>query len=336
MDEVMTMAENSESRRLDAEVRERFSWSWGVTRDRICGGKISVNGRTVLDIGFQAPAGAEIVYSENARRPKPEDDLLPPSAVVYVDREIAVVDKPSGLLTVPWERGDRPTLDQLLKTVLTRRDKSKGVARGPGKVELHVVHRLDRNTSGLLVFARTLVARDGLKEQFKEHSAHRRYLALAHGRIGGGATLSSHLVSDRGDGLRGSIEKIPGRFKTRLGGGKNAVTHVEVIESFGDATLIWCRLETGRTNQIRIHLSEAGHPLVGETTYLRDYLGTPIPAPRLMLHAAELGFVHPCTFETLRFESPMPAEMSALVEALRRGEVPRGEGLRGRWKAGKP
>ena len=326
------MAGDSGTRRLDAAVRERFSWSWGRARDQIRGGKIAVDGETVLDIGREVAAGAEIVYTESARRPREEDRLLPPSAIVHVDREVAVVDKPPFLLTVPWERGDRPTLDQLLRTVLTRRGKSTGEARGPGKVELHVVHRLDRNTSGLLVFARTLVARDRLKEQFKEHSAHRRYLALVHGRVGSAATLASHLVTDRGDGLRGSKENVPRRLQARLGSGKQAVTHVEVIESFAGATLVWCRLETGRTNQIRIHLSEAGHPLVGETTYLRDYVGTPIAAPRLMLHAAELGFVHPGTLDAVRFESPMPAEMAALVEALRKGGPPGEEGLRYKWR----
>jgi 23S rRNA pseudouridine1911/1915/1917 synthase len=332
VDEVTAMAEEGPKRRLDAAVREAFSWSWGKARDQIRGGKIAVDGETVLDIGREVAAGAEIVFTENARRPRPEDRLLPPAALVHVDREIAVVDKPPFVLTVPWEHGDRQTLHQLLRVVLTRRDKGAGRKRSAGGSELHVVHRLDRNTSGLLVFARTLVALERLKEQFKEHSAQRRYLAIVHGRLAGTSTLESHLVVDRGDGLRGSKELVPRRLKARLGDGKAAVTHVEVIEAFGDATLVWCQLETGRTNQIRIHLSEAGHPLVGETTYLRDYLGSPIPAPRLMLHAAELGFVHPGTFETMRFESPMPAEMAALCESLRKGSPPRADGLRPRWR----
>lgn len=319
------MAEGSGGRRLDAVARERFGWSWGRARDRIRSGKISVDGRTVLDPGFEPPGGARIGYEESAPRPRPEDRLLPPSALVHVDREIAVVDKPSGLLTVPWERGDRPTLVHLLRAVLTRRGLGAAV---------HVVHRLDRNTSGILVFARTLAARDGLKEQFRRHAADRRYVALVHGAVAGAATLESHLVLDRGDGLRGSRERAPARLRGRLAAGKEAVTHVEVLERFPGATLVACRLETGRTNQIRIHLSEAGHPLVGETTYLRDYLGAPIAAPRLMLHAAGLGFVHPGTREPVRFESGMPPEMSAVVEALRRAPPAGGEGLRYRWRKG--
>jgi len=312
------MGDPPKPRRLDAVVRERFSLTWGRARDRIRAGKISIDGRVELDIGAPVPEGAAIVFTADARRPRIEDALLPPSAIHHLDADLVVVDKPSGLLTVPYEPGDRPTLDVLLRAVLSRRCRREGPAKGRVRTGVHVVHRLDRNTSGLLVFARTAVALGRLKEQFKEHTAHRRYLALVHGAVSS-RTFASHLVADRGDGLRGSLERTPRWMKPKTRIGKAAVTHVEVLERLGVATLVACRLETGRTNQIRIHLSEAGHPVVGETMYLRDYRGPVLAAPRLMLHAAELGFVHPGTGELVRFSSPVPPEMEAFIEACRAG-----------------
>jgi 23S rRNA pseudouridine1911/1915/1917 synthase len=116
-------------------------------------------------------------------------------------------------------------------------------------------------------------------------------------------------VQDRGDGLRGSTDNV------ELG--RESVTHVRAKEILAGATLIECALETGRTHQIRIHLSEAGHPLVGERVYVREYPGKQIPAPRLMLHAAELGFVHPVTGTELHFTEALPADMETLVASLR-------------------
>jgi 23S rRNA pseudouridine1911/1915/1917 synthase len=308
----MTGPENT--RRLDAAVRAAFSLSWGKARERIRAGKIAVDGRVELDIGLAVPDGAAIAFTPDARRPRPEDALLPPAAIRHVDADVAVVDKPSGLLTVPYEPGDRPTLDLLLRGVLSRR-------RGGARVAVHVVHRLDRNTSGLLVFALNGAARERLKAQFRAHTAERRYLALVHGTVPA-RTLVSHLVPDRGDGLRGSLEGKPRWVKARARTGKTAITHVEVLERFGAASLVACRLETGRTNQIRIQLAEAGHPVLGETVYLRDYGGTVLAAPRLMLHAAELGFVHPGTGEPVRFTAPLPAEMAECLDALRAGGRP--------------
>jgi 23S rRNA pseudouridine1911/1915/1917 synthase len=118
-------------------------------------------------------------------------------------------------------------------------------------------------------------------------------------------------VEDRGDGLRGSAPE-------GLRAGQLAVTHVERIERLQGATLIGCRLETGRTHQIRIHLAERGHPLLGETVYVRDFKGTPIPAPRLMLHAAELGFEHPADGREMLFEAPPPADFEETLARLRR------------------
>jgi 23S rRNA pseudouridine1911/1915/1917 synthase len=183
---------------------------------------------------------------------------------------------------------------------------------------VRAVHRLDRETSGLMVFARTVTAERGLMQQFKRHSTHRRYLGVARGRVEE-QTIDTFLARDRGDGRRGST--------SNPNTGKRAVTHVRPIEFFdlgGDQvySLVECRLETGRTHQIRIHLAERGHPLCGERVYQQPLFGKAMEdksgAPRVALHAAELGFVHPISGEEMRFEMPLPRDLREFVERLRR------------------
>jgi 23S rRNA pseudouridine1911/1915/1917 synthase len=176
------------------------------------------------------------------------------------------------------------------------------------------VQRLDKLTSGILVFSRTFAAKKHLGNQLRQHTMQRRYLALAHGDVVPG-TIRTHLVEDRGDGLRGSAPES-------LRAGQLAITHVERIERLAGATLVSCRLETGRTHQIRIHLSERGNPLLGEAVYVRGFPGALIPAPRLMLHAAELGFAHPEDDRPMFFEDPPPADFEETLARLRRAPPP--------------
>jgi 23S rRNA pseudouridine1911/1915/1917 synthase len=162
----------------------------------------------------------------------------------------------------------------------------------------------------LLCFAKTRLAERGLHTIFQRHEATREYLAVAQGRVES-RRFESYLVADRGDGIRGST-----RHHAQ---GQHAVTHVTAVTALRGATLCRVRLETGRTHQIRIHLSEAGHPLVGETVYIRDLLragGTPIPAARLMLHAATLGFVHPVSGERLDFRADPPPDFLTIQRDL--------------------
>jgi 23S rRNA pseudouridine1911/1915/1917 synthase len=161
-----------------------------------------------------------------------------------------------------------------------------------------------------LVFARNLSAKRHLAQQFRCHSVERRYLALAKGMVSG-QTLRSRLVKDRGDGRRGSTRH------PELG--REAITHLRPLEQLPGATLVECRLETGRTHQIRIQLAEAGHPLCGERVYARPRDRAGLAAPRLMLHAAVLGLVHPATAERLRFAEPLPPDMQAELDRLRSG-----------------
>jgi 23S rRNA pseudouridine1911/1915/1917 synthase len=178
---------------------------------------------------------------------------------------------------------------------------------------MRAVHRLDKDTSGLVVFARTVEAERHLGRQFRAHRIERVYRAVVRGQAKD-ARIESWLVRDRGDSRRGSSAK-PGE-------GQRAVTSVHVVEKLGDYTLFECRLETGRTHQVRIHLGEAGTPLCGERIYDRPLHGKPLPdgsgMKRVALHAAVLGFEHPATGRRMRWTSKLPKDMADLVERLRR------------------
>jgi 23S rRNA pseudouridine1911/1915/1917 synthase len=284
---------------LDRHLRGAFPGaSWNAVRSLVESGKVTVDGAVVREPSRGVRAGSEIRVS--MRAPRARDNALPRELIAHVDTQIVVVRKPAGISTVPFDEHETGTLSELVEAALKR----KGGSHAP----LGIVHRIDKETSGLVVFARTLTAKRALKQQFRVHSVRRRYLALAHGRVAAG-TLHSRLIKDRGDGRRGSTEN------PNLG--REAVTHVRVVEALRGATLIECRLETGRTHQIRIHLAEEGHPLLGERVYSKNFEGALITAPRLMLHAFELGFEHPTTGEALHFEEKMPDDMRNVLETLR-------------------
>jgi 23S rRNA pseudouridine1911/1915/1917 synthase len=308
---------------LDGVVRALFAVSWGEARRWIERGKIAVDGVTCTDSRRKVGAGAALARTMNAPRPRPATDL-PPGALVFVDTQVVVVDKPSGISTVPYDDSEVGTLDERVRAALSRRSsadapraprapRASGEPRASRSVRpaLGIVHRIDKETSGLVVFTRTWLAKKSLSSQFREHTVHRRYLAIAHGDVRAG-TIRSHIAPDRGDGLRGTRAR-----GERGDGAQLAITHVEVLERLQGATLVACRLETGRTHQIRVHLSEAGHPIVGERVYIRGFPGEPIPAPRIMLHAAELGFVHPATGCDVRWTSEPPADFAGTLARLR-------------------
>lgn len=305
-DRAWIIPQEHHARPLDGVVRALDQVPWSEARRLVETGKICLAGEVVLDPGRKVRAGDEL--SLHMRAPKPRTarvrelgDLL-----VYMDPAVAVVRKPAGVSTIPFGDEDQGelTLDILVREVLAKRDRIRG--RAP----LGVVQRLDKATSGLIVFSRTVAAKKHLGNQLRFHTMRRRYLAITHGDVAS-CTLRSHLVEDRGDGLRGSVPE-------GARAGQLAVTHVERIERLAGATLLACRLTTGRTHQIRIHLSEQGHPLLGENVYVRRFQGTLIPAPRLMLHAAELGFVHPVDEREMFFEEPPPPDFLETLERLRR------------------
>jgi 23S rRNA pseudouridine1911/1915/1917 synthase len=235
----------------------------------------------------------------------------------YADAHIVVVDKPAGVTTMRHaeeaaEFGARArrylptTLADMLPGLLA-------AGRFTGPMRVRAVHRLDKDTSGLVVFARTVEAERRLGQQFRAHTSERRYLAVVRGRAHNGR-IESSLVRDRGDGRRGSTNQA--------GAGKRAVTHVHVLEDLSHFTLVECRLETGRTHQVRIHLGESGTPLCGERIYDRALHGpVTVPdrsgSPRLALHAASLGFEHPATRKRMSWTSPLPDDLTQLVSRLR-------------------
>ena len=286
---------------LAARVKREHGVASAQAKKWIASGKISVDGRVVLDAGHRAPEGARVELHMRAPRPRERSKEV---QIVYQDRHLVVIDKPSGMSSVPYEPGDRETALDAVRSAWRR--------RGEPATEhaLHVVHRIDKDTSGLLLFALTKTAERHLARQFRDHSLERCYLCVVHGETAGGR-IESRLIRDRGDGLRGS---------SRDARGKRAVTHVRSLKKLSGATLCEVRLETGRTHQIRIHLAEAGHPLVGDRVYTRDRLLSGrelLDSPRLLLHAQTLGFTHPDTERRLIFEAPLPADFGAALESLR-------------------
>ncbi|MBI2896855.1 MAG: RluA family pseudouridine synthase [Deltaproteobacteria bacterium] len=281
---------------------------WTRARELCSSGRVLVDGEVELDSARRLHAGSTVEVEP--RGPRRRAGTLPPDAIVHSDAEVVVVRKPAGCMTVPFEPGEKDTLVDLTRAALRR---------GGGRYDpqLGVVQRLDKDTTGLLVFTRTLAAKRELDRQFRRHSVERRYLAIAHGEVRE-ATMDTLLVRDRGDGLRGSW----GVFRPARGrppaDARRAITHVSPIERLRGATLVSCRLETGRQHQIRIHLSESGHPLVGERVYVRAFEGPRIEAPRPMLHAEVLGFVHPRTGKAMRFQEPPPDDFREVLERLRR------------------
>jgi len=288
-------------------VRERTGFAWSRARALCTDGRVSIDGQRCIDPASRVAAGAVVVVDEKA--PRVRTGPLAESAIVHADRDLVVVDKPAGMLSVPDEPGTKGTLADFTRALL------RALGRGPDAA-LSVVHRLDRDTSGLIVLARTAEAKRRLAAQFRAHDIERVYHAIAHGDVEA-TRVETMLVMDRGDGLRGSFGHFRRPRGTPPADAKRAVTHVESIAALAGATLVACRLETGRQHQIRIHLSELGHPLVGESVYIRDYTGPRIKSSRAMLHAQALGFVHPRSGERVLFRRDTPKDFQAMIEALR-------------------
>ena len=291
-----------------AIVRQQTGLAWSRARRLCTEGRVTLNGERCLDPASRVAPGTVVAVDQTA--PKLRTGPLAESAIVFYDRDLVVVDKPAGMLSVADESGNKETIADYARTLL-RRIGAPGVDS-----KLGVVHRLDKDTSGVMVFARTATAKRALAAQFRAHTVDRVYHAIAHGAVIA-TRVETYLLPDRGDGIRGSH----GRFRRPNGDAPNeaklSITHVRPIATLAGATLVECRLETGRQHQIRIHLSELGHPLVGEHVYIRDYAGPKIEASRPMLHARTLGFAHPRTAERVSFEREPPDDFQAMIESLR-------------------
>jgi 23S rRNA pseudouridine1911/1915/1917 synthase len=297
-------------------LRRRLSLPRGAALDLLRNGRMRVAGAPCCDPQRRMQAGqhVEVRLPAEQSEARPAKSPTPQPIIRYADAAVVVVEKPPGLTTMRHaeetaafgKRAQRflpPTLADLLPPLL---DPAR-----PRSV--FAVHRIDNETSGLVVFARTKEAESNLGREFRAHRTERLYLALVRGRAES-RRIESWIVRDRGDGRRGSSHE-PNE-------GQHAVTHVRLVEDLGGFSLVECRLETGRTHQVRIHLGEAGWPLCGERVYDRPLNGKPLPddssAERIMLHAATLGFEHPTTCERVRWESAPPADMADLRKRLRR------------------
>ncbi|OBW58603.1 RluA family pseudouridine synthase [Solibacillus sp. FSL W7-1472] len=226
----------------------------------------------------------------------PEDLNL---EIVYEDADVLVVNKPRGMVVHPAPGHATGTLVNGLMHHCKDLSGINGVAR-PG-----IVHRIDKDTSGLLMVAKNDVAHESLVNQLVEKSVTRKYTALVHGHIAHEkGTIDAPIGRDQKDRQKQAV----------VDKGKHAVTHFQVIERFGEFTLVECRLETGRTHQIRVHMNYIGFPLAGDPKYgprkTIDFSGQ-------VLHAGVLGFIHPVTKEYLEFESPLPEDFKQLIEELR-------------------
>jgi len=276
-------------------------------------GAVQVDGEVVDRPAAKVRPGAQIRVLVPDPRP---DRALPqdlPLRIVYQDSDLAVIDKAAGMVVHPSAgHADGTLVNAILHHI--------GDLSGIGGVERPgIVHRLDKGTSGLIAIAKNDIAHRALAEQFAAHTAQRRYLALCFGApITGRGTLSSNLARHRTQRQRWA--------STEDGSGKRAVTHWEVLERAGTVTLLSCRLETGRTHQIRVHLTESGWPLIGDPVYKRR--GKVLPATlrghvtddRPLLHARNLRLEHPSTGKQMAFEAEIPQDFA---EALRRVGIAR-------------
>ena len=332
--------------------------SWNEVKRWIAKRHVQINGNLCLDEARRVTERDVVkLWKQPLEKPVESRDVR----IAYLDEHLMVVEKPAGVTSVRHvqertlstrRRQLQPTLEELLPPVLARmqhlrwpplpplgqnRGKRKPGKPGSNKRDLPIqnakklppelqvlpVHRLDRDTSGLMLFARNRLAEQRLLAMFRRHSIEREYVGVCLGSVQP-QTFRSWLVRDRGDGIRGSLPANHGLTDEELQTqAALATTHVISGEPIagGAYTLFRCKLETGRTHQIRIHFSEAGHMLCGDKIYNTTASGERIAdtsgAPRHALHSDRIGFTHPCTGEHLQFEMPLPHDLARWLTQLR-------------------
>ena len=271
-------------------------------------GAVTVNGQVCTSKKYKCVEGdlVEIQIPDPEKLEAEAEDI--PISVVYEDGDLLVVDKPAGMVVHPAPGNYSGTLvNALMYHCGDQLSSINGVIR-PG-----IVHRIDKDTSGLLVVAKTDKAHTGLARQLEEHSINRIYRAIVYNNIKEDeGTVDAAIGRDPKNRLRNAVlrEGMPGYESA-----KSAVTHYRVLERFGKYTCIEARLETGRTHQIRVHMAYIKHPLLGDELYgpNKNKEG----AKRQMLHAGVLGFVHPVTGDYMEFESPLPEDFRKVLDRLR-------------------
>ncbi len=304
-----TLGTEHAGQRLDKALAEASGLSRQRVQALMAQGGVTLGGKLAAQTSLKLAGGEDwrIAVPEAAPAEAQAQDIS--LNIVFEDEHLVVVDKPAGLVVHPAAgNADGTLVNALLHHCRGHLSGIGGVAR-PG-----IVHRIDKDTSGLLVVAKSDEAHLGLAAQFADHSIERAYLAVVAG-----------LPSPLSGTVTGAIARSShDRKKMALvedGRGKHAVTHYRTLKRIGAAALVECRLETGRTHQVRVHMSSIGHPLLGDPVYgrassrFRPALSA-AQFSRQALHAAELGFVHPVTQERKHFVSEMPADMRALIDAL--------------------
>ena len=323
---IVTIPEDSGPARLDkalALLCEAHSISRSRLRVLIEGGSVATHpgGKILTDASQKVRAGASFavhVPPPLPATPEPEDI---PLTVLFEDAHLIVIDKPVGMVVHPAPGSWTGTLVNALLHHCGDSLSGIGGERRPG-----IVHRIDKDTSGILVVAKSDAAHHGLSEQFAAHTIERLYRAVVWGKPSRADARLAGLPSVSFEPGRIRIETTIGRSRTdrkkmavNVDDGRHAITRVAIREDIGAATLVECQLETGRTHQIRVHLAHIGHPLVGDQAYgrarvppnsLPEEARIAIKAfPRQALHAATLGFIHPVTAEAMRWTSPIPQDI---------------------------
>jgi 23S rRNA pseudouridine1911/1915/1917 synthase len=288
--------------RLDKRVAERFGLSRRGAERAVRRGQVDVSGQTCFDPAREVDAETTLNYAPGRPRPETSARRL---KVLYEDRDVLIVDKPAGLLTQPTPERERDTLLERVGRYLTH-------TRRVQQPFVGIVHRIDKQTSGVILLVCSPKALRPFQMLFRAHAIERSYVAVVEGIVKPTqGTIDLSLIADRGDGRRGAA--------TDAEDGVPSITHYEVSENFGmRASLVTCRLETGRTHQIRIHLAEIGHPVIGDPVYGGEQRARfAVAFPRQALHAQALGFIHPMSGQELRIEAPLPSDMKDLIAGLR-------------------
>jgi len=299
--EYIIITEENVGQRIDAFLAQEYPYSRSYFQKLLGEGAIKANEKAVK-ANYKLKLNDELELTI----PEPEDLKIEPKQmdldIIYEDGDVLVINKPSGMVVHPAHGHFNDTMVNGLLYHCKDLSGINGVLR-PG-----IVHRIDRDTSGLLMVAKNDLAHQSLAEQLREHSVERAYLALVHGNLPEPAGLVDAPIG------RHATER---KKMAVVFGGKEARTHYKVKERFGQYTFIECRLETGRTHQIRVHMAYLGHPLVGDELY--GYKKNNLGFCGQALHAYVLGFTHPTTGERLRFSVSLPSDYANELEKLRRG-----------------
>ena len=296
------VVESENKVRLDVYLAELLSdWSRSQIKLQIDAGGVEINKKTIKKAGFLIKDGDEISlnFKTEELSAKPEDI---PLDIVYEDAQMAVINKPQGMVVHPAPGSKNHTLVNALLFHF-----GKEISDGSNKIRPGIVHRIDKDTSGLLVVAKNNVAHDNLAKQIGEHSAFRHYLALVEGVIKeDSGTIDQPLARDPSDRKKFAV----------ISGGKRAITHYSVVQRYEANTLVEFVLETGRTHQIRVHSKFMGHPIVGDKTY--GFAKQKFNLNGQLLHAYKLELNHPTTNERMTFECPLPSYFEIVLKKLKK------------------